>query len=85
MKEEFNPTVDNAVDLERSIIDLKAEKEVFVSEKMAKQLIASHLKDQLNNPRISTNEHIEATKGRVLIKSELTGLEMEIKEVKKNQ
>lgn len=81
MKEEFNPTVDNAVDLERSIIDLKAEKAVFVSEKMAKQLIASHLKDQLNNPRISTNEHIEATKGRVLIKSELTGLEMEIKEV----
>jgi hypothetical protein len=78
---DFNPTPENAVDLERSILDLKSEKAIFVAEKIVKQERVSEIKDILNDPKAERNELNEARRDRIVIKAELSELEQKIIEI----
>lgn len=81
IKKEFDPSEQNQVDLERSILDLKKKKSKFVEKKIKKQLKASELKDILNNPHLEKEDYTNAIDKRIKVKnslSELEGLIIEI-------
>lgn len=77
----FDPTEQNQVDLERSIIDLKQKKSTFVAKKIKKQVKISELKDILNNPHHDKNDYNKAIDKRIKLKKDLESLEMSIREV----
>ena len=77
---EFNPTLENKIDLERSIFEVKAKKAKYVASKLDKQEEVSKIKEILNDPSISEKKHIKNVRKRVLIKNELSELEMLIVE-----
>jgi len=78
---DFNPTLENEVDLERSILDLKTKKAGYVGSKTQLQLDVANIKDILNNPNSTEYETKEATNMRVVTRNTLSQLEHQIKAV----
>jgi hypothetical protein len=77
---EFNPTPENKIDLERSIFDVKSKKSKYVASKLEKQEEVSRIKEILNDPKISEKKHIKNVRRRVALRTELSELEMLINE-----
>lgn len=78
---EFNPTTQNKVDLERSILSLKDKKACFVSQKIEYQETAGILKDKVNGLHNTEEGYDVAVAARTVNKRTLTSLETDIKEV----
>ncbi len=78
---EFNPTEEDSVNLERSIIDLKSKKAAIVSRKMVKTLDTANTKELLSNPHIELDEFKNQSAIRIIQKAELQEIEAQIKEV----
>ncbi len=78
---EFNPTPENEVDLERSIIDLKATKSGYVGAKILKEAEATQWKDKLNQPGISQAEYKTAKFERNEVRHKLEAIEVDIRNI----
>ncbi|TXD45879.1 hypothetical protein [Polaribacter sp. IC073] len=81
MEKTFNPSEQNKVDLERSILDLRSKKSGLVFKKIKKQEKATDLKVQLTNPHLELEEYDTLKGKRNKVRCQLSQIEVDIKEV----
>ena len=81
MKKLFNPTVDNQVDLERSILDLKINKNNLVNEKIKTQSQLTSIKENLKNPNYELIDYDIFSENKTNFLNRLYQLENEIKKI----
>ncbi len=81
MKKTFNPTINNQVDLERSILDLKINKNNLVNQKIKIQSQLTTIKENLKNPNYELIDYDKFLENKTNFINKLYQLENDIKKI----